>query len=230
MERRQVIIGAGIAATGAASLGAAGFPAPALASGRLNWRLVSRWPEEFPDQLAAARRLADRLATLSDGRLTLEILNADELGPYSETLDRVANGDVEMARSLSYDWRTRGIGFDIFTFVPFGMTEGERVIWLDHFGGQALWDALYAPYGVKPFLVGTVGPQCSGWFGEPISWPRSVASRGSWGAPRSARRSKRARSMPSNSSARPSTSPWVYTNTCRSVCSRRPIKRRGRSN
>ena len=169
MERRQFIAGAGIAATGTATIAAAGFPAPALASGNQTWRMVSRWPEGFPDQMDAARRLAERIAVMSAGRLTIEILNANDLGPYDETLDRVSSGEIEMARSLSYDWRARGIGFDVFTFMPYGMTEGERVIWLDHLGGQALWDGLYAPFGVKPFLVGTVGPQSFGWFAEPVT-------------------------------------------------------------
>ena len=169
MERRQFIAGGGIAATGAAAIAAAGFPAPTLASGNQTWRMVSRWPEGFPDQMDAARRLAERIAVMSAGRLTIEILNANDLGPYDETLDRVSNGEIEMARSLSYDWRARGIGFDVFTFMPFGMTESERVIWLDHLGGQALWDGLYAPFGVKPFLTGTVGPQSFGWFAEPVT-------------------------------------------------------------
>ena len=169
MERRQFIAGGGIAATGAAALAAAGLPAPAPASESRTWRMVSRWPEGFPDQMDAARRLADRIATMSAGRLTIEILNANDLGPYNETFDRVSNGEVEMARSLSYDWRERGIGFDIFSFVPYGMTDSERVIWLDHLGGQALWDELYAPMDVKPFLVGTVGPQSFGWFAEPVT-------------------------------------------------------------
>lgn len=169
MERRQFIAGAGIAATGAAAIAAAGFPAPAVASGNQTWRMVSRWPEGFPDQLDAARRLAERIAVMSDGRLTIEILNANDLGPYRETLDRLSAGEIEMARSLSYDWRERGLGFDIFTFVPFGMTDSERVIWLDHLGGQALWDGLYAPFGIKPFLTGTVGAQSFGWFAEPIA-------------------------------------------------------------
>jgi len=168
MERRKFIAGAGIAAGGAAALAAA-FPAPALARGKQTWRMVSRWPEGFPDQMDAARRLSERLATMSDGRLTIEILSAGALGPYKETFQRVAEGELEMARSLSYDWRDRGLGFDVFTFLPYGMTDGERVIWHDHLGGQALWDQLYAPFGVKPFLVGTVGSQSFGWFAEPIT-------------------------------------------------------------
>ena len=148
---------------------AAAFPAPAIAGGRQVWRMVSRWPEGFPDQIDAARRLADRIAAMSDGRLTIDVLRPNDLGPYPQTLERVSDGEIELARSLSYDWRDGGLGFDVFTFVPFGMTDAEHVIWLDHFGGQTLWDGLYAPLGVKPFLVGTVGPQSFGWFPEPIA-------------------------------------------------------------
>ena len=40
-----------------------------------------------------------------------------------------------------------------FTTVPFGLLPNEHVAWIDAGGGQALWDELYAPFGVKPFMA-----------------------------------------------------------------------------
>jgi TRAP-type mannitol/chloroaromatic compound transport system substrate-binding protein len=51
-----------------------------------------------------------------------------------------------------------------YTTVPFGLTPGEHVAWIDAGGGQALWDELYAPFGVKPFMGGNTGVCMGGWF------------------------------------------------------------------
>jgi TRAP-type mannitol/chloroaromatic compound transport system substrate-binding protein len=55
-----------------------------------------------------------------------------------------------------------------FTTVPFGLTPGEHVAWVDAGGGQALWDELYAPFGVKPFMGGNTGVCMGGWFRNEI--------------------------------------------------------------
>jgi TRAP-type mannitol/chloroaromatic compound transport system substrate-binding protein len=38
------------------------------------------------------------------------------------------------------------------------------VSWIEAGGGQALWDELYAPFGVKPFMGGNTGVCMGGWF------------------------------------------------------------------
>jgi TRAP-type mannitol/chloroaromatic compound transport system substrate-binding protein len=48
--------------------------------------------------------------------------------------------------------------------VPFGLTPAEHVAWIDAGGGQALWDELYKPFGVKPFMGGNTGVCMGGWF------------------------------------------------------------------
>lgn len=170
MKRRDFLVTAG--AGGAVAATAAGFPTPAIAKGLREWQMVSRWPASFPDQYVAAERLARRIAEMSEGKLRITVLPPDALGGYKETFERVSSGEVAMSRSLSYDWRKRGWAFDVFTFVPLGMNEFERAVWLQNYGGQALWDGLYADLGVKPLLCGSVGPQAFGWFAEPV---RSLA-------------------------------------------------------
>jgi TRAP-type mannitol/chloroaromatic compound transport system substrate-binding protein len=51
-----------------------------------------------------------------------------------------------------------------FTTVPFGLTPAEHVAWIEAGGGQSLWDELYAPFGVKPFMGGNTGVCMGGWF------------------------------------------------------------------
>ncbi|MGP1255796.1 MAG: TRAP transporter substrate-binding protein [Kiloniellales bacterium] len=165
MDRRQFVSAAG-AITAAGSLKT--LSAPAIAQRAIRWQMVSRWPDEFPDQMASGRRLAERITQMSDGRLSVDVVGPRDLGDYRDTFDKVSSGEIAMARSLSYDWRDRGLAFEIFTMVPLGMTETERTIWIQDLGGQALWDDLFGVFGVKPFLAGSLGPQSFGWFAEPI--------------------------------------------------------------
>lgn len=165
MDRRQFVSAAGaIAAAGSLNT----LSAPAIAQNAIRWQMVSRWPEEFPDQMASGRRLAERITQMSGGRLSVDVVGPRDLGDYRDTFDRVSSGEIAMARSLSYDWRDRGLAFEMFTVVPLGMTETERTIWIQDLGGQALWDDLFGAFGVKPFLAGSLGPQSFGWFAEPI--------------------------------------------------------------
>jgi DNA-binding transcriptional LysR family regulator len=49
-----------------------------------------------------------------------------------------------------------------------GLLPNEHVAWIDAGGGQALWDELYAPFGVKPFMGGNTGVCMGGWFRREI--------------------------------------------------------------
>ncbi|MGL4235307.1 TRAP transporter substrate-binding protein [Tabrizicola sp.] len=158
MKRRELIL-----ATTAGAVGAA-LAAPALAQGALQWRLSSTWAPNFPFQFAAAERIARRLTQLSGGRLTIEVMNSVDLGSNQQRFDAVRSGEVQMYRSLSYNWRDLSIGFFPFFVMPYGFTETEVGAWIRNLGGQALWDEFYAGYGLKPFLAGALGAQAFGFF------------------------------------------------------------------
>ena len=163
-KRRNLLVG------GAASFAIATTTQQTKAqSAEYRWRMVSRWDETFPDQLTAAQRLADRIATMSQGRLVIEVLPPDTVGDFSETLMALSNGTLEMSRSLAYDWRTQSPVLEFFTVVPYGLTQPEMSAWLYYFGGQELWDEAYAPFGVKAFPAGSLGAQSFGWFREEIN-------------------------------------------------------------
>ena len=40
--------------------------------------------------------------------------------------------------------------------------------WIEHRGGQQLWDELYRPRGVRGLLAGNTGPSMGGWFRKPV--------------------------------------------------------------
>ena len=170
-KRRHILRGAIAASTTAAiTLGHSYIPQVANAQpAEFQWRMVSRWDDAFPDQLAAAQRLADRIAAMSSGRLIIEVFPPDTVVPFPETLNAVSNGTVEMCRSLAYDWRTQSSVLEVFFVVPYGLTQTEMSAWIHYLGGQELWDEAYAPFGVKAFPAGSLGAQSFGWFRNEIN-------------------------------------------------------------
>ena len=147
-------------------VGALATPAaPALAqSGRLRWRMVTSWPKRLPGPGMSAERVAERIGKLSDGRLEIAVSAAGEIVPAFEVLDAVGSGVAEMGHTAAFYWQGKEPAAAFFTTVPFGLTPNEHVAWIDAGGGQALWDEIYAPFGVKPFMGGNTGVCMGGWF------------------------------------------------------------------
>jgi TRAP-type mannitol/chloroaromatic compound transport system substrate-binding protein len=150
-----------IAAAGAA--GALAAPSLALAQAR-RWRMVTSWPKRLPGPGMSAERVAERIRTLSGGKLDISVHAAGEIVPAFEVLDAVGGGVAEIGHTASFYWQGKMPAAAFFTTVPFGLTPGEHVAWVDAGGGQALWDELYAPFGVKPFMGGNTGVCMGGWF------------------------------------------------------------------
>jgi TRAP-type mannitol/chloroaromatic compound transport system substrate-binding protein len=150
--------------TGALGLaGAIAAPAVARAQTR-RWRMVTSWPKRLPGPGMSAERIAERIATMSGGRLQITVHAAGEVVPAFEVLDAVGGGVADMGHTAAFYWQGKQPATNFFTTVPFGLTPAEHVAWVDAGGGQALWDALYAPFGVKPFMGGNTGVCMGGWF------------------------------------------------------------------
>src|SRR6188472_269797 len=128
------------------------------------WRMITSWPKRLPGPGMSAERVAERIRALSDGRLDISVSAAGEVVPAFEVLDAVGSGVAEMGHTASFYWQGKDPAAAFFTTVPFGLTPHEHVAWIDAGGGQALWDELYAPFGVKPFMGGNTGVCMGGWF------------------------------------------------------------------
>jgi TRAP-type mannitol/chloroaromatic compound transport system substrate-binding protein len=154
----------------ALALGSAGaLAAPALATAQTRrWRMVTSWPKRLPGPGMSAERIAERIQTLSGGRLQITVHAAGEVVPAFEVLDAIGTGVAEMGHTASFFWQGKQPAAVFYTTVPFGLTPGEHVAWVDAGGGQALWDELYAPFGVKPFMGGNTGVCMGGWFRREI--------------------------------------------------------------
>ncbi|MGA3308584.1 MAG: TRAP transporter substrate-binding protein [Xanthobacteraceae bacterium] len=144
-------------------IGAVAAPALARAETR-RWRMVTSWPKRLPGPGMSAERIAARIGALSGRRLEITVSAAGEIVPAFEVLDAVGTGVAEMGHTAAFYWQGKEPAASFFTTVPFGLTPNEHVAWIDAGGGQALWDELYAPFGVKPFMGGNTGVSMGGWF------------------------------------------------------------------
>ena len=165
MPSRRFLIGGGLAA----------FAAPAVvraqgsaASNPIRWRMTTSWPKTLIGPGPSAARLAERIRTLSDGRLVVDVFAAGEIVPAFAVFDAVANGTVEMGHTASFFIVGKVPAAAFYTTVPFGLDPAGHLSWLEAGGGKALWDELYAPFGVKPFLGGNTGASLAGWFRKPV--------------------------------------------------------------
>lgn len=166
MKRRQFLTAAA-AGAGAAAVGGA-MPAPAIAQGLIEWRMVTCWPRNLPAIGVGAQRLADAIGEMSDGRLTVKLFAAGELVPAFEAFDAVRDGVAECCHDAPYYWIAKHGAMPFFCSVPGGFTPPEHNAWILYGGGQALWDELYADFGLRGFLAGTGGPNMGGWFRKSI--------------------------------------------------------------
>jgi len=162
-DRRTLLRKGGLALAGAVA-------APAVArADTLRWRMVTSWPKRLPGPGMSAERIAERIATLSGGRLQITVQAAGELVPAFEVLDAVGGGVAEMGHTAAFYWQGKQPATAYYTTVPFGLTPIEHVAWVDASGGQPLWDELYAPFGVKPFMGGNTGVCMGGWFRRDVA-------------------------------------------------------------
>ena len=155
---RRHLIGAGVAAAGTLAI-------PAVARAQtVKWRMVTSWPRRLPGPGMSAERVAERIRTLSNGRIDINVFAAGEVVPAFGVLEAVGNGVADIGHTASFYWHGKTPAAAFFTTVPFGLTPAEHVAWIEAGGGQALWDELYAPFGVKPFMGGNTGVCMGGWF------------------------------------------------------------------
>src|SRR5262245_22445192 len=148
MRRRDILAGAGSLATG----GTLAFPAPAIAQGIRQLKMVTDWPAGSPGLQSSAERLAQRIGAATGGRLNIEVFPGGALVRPFETFDAVGAGVADMYHSFEAYFEKKSPAFNCFAAVPFGFTAAELFAWVQYGGGQELWDALSGQFNIKPFL------------------------------------------------------------------------------
>ena len=163
MDRRKFLASVGVGTAAAA------LASPAIAQDKRQWKMVTAWPKNLPGPGVAAQTLADRITTLSGGRIEVKLFPAGELVPGRGVFDAVSEGTAELYHAVPAYWGSKSKGILLFGSQPFGLRADEQFGWLYHGGGQALYDEMYGRFGIKPFLCGNSGPQWGGWFRNDIN-------------------------------------------------------------
>ncbi len=167
MKRRDIL-------GGAASLAASSsltFPAPAIAQGIRQLKMVTDWPEGTPGLHTSAVRFARTIDAATEGRIKIEVFPAGALVRPFETFDAVSAGVADLYHSFEGYFEQRSRALHFFAAIPFGFTANELFAWIRYGGGQELWDALSAQFGIKPLLCTSTGCQMGGWFVREVNSP-----------------------------------------------------------
>jgi len=163
--RRDVLLG------GAAIAATSNLPAPAIAQGIKELKLVTSWPTGSPGGGTSAERLAQSITAMSDGRLKVTVYPAGSLVRALEVLDAVSAGVAEMYLGDEAYFQDKSPALNFFAAVPYGMTADELCSWILFGGGQALWDEVDGQFNVKPLMGSNSGVQMGGWFTKEINSP-----------------------------------------------------------
>lgn len=168
MKRREFVtkVGAG-ALVGGTLLGTGMKPARAAKKTK-TLKMVTSWPKNFPGLGTAARRFGERLEAASGGRYKVKLYASGELVHPLKCHDAVQEGTADLYHSADYYYKGKSMAYAFFTAVPFGFTATEMDAWLNHGGGQELWDEVGEQFGVKALPCSNTGVQMGGWFKKPI--------------------------------------------------------------
>lgn len=183
MKRRQILGAVAAVATGTGVTAILGnkdnnkqsinkesaISTPNIAKGIKRFRMVTTWPKDFPGLGQMPNRFASALSEMTSGAMEVKVYAAGELVGAMESFDATASGAADMYHGAEYYWQGKSKGFSFFTSVPMGMTAAEIMGWIDHGGGQKLWDDLSADFNLKPFQAGNTGHQTGGWFKKKIN-------------------------------------------------------------
>ena len=67
-----------------------------------------------------------------------------------------------MSHGVEYSWSAKNPAFYLFSGVPFGLTGLELLGWLTGSGAEH-WDAIQAPFNIKPFSAGMLAGGLGVW-------------------------------------------------------------------
>ena len=147
------------------------MPAPAIAQGVRELKLVTDWTESYAG--AAGQRGA--LGAIDRRNVGRASQGHGLPRRYSvrafETFDAVSAGVADMYHSDEDYFAGKSPALNFFATVPYGMTADELCSWIYFGGGQALWDEVDAQFNIKPLMATNTGVQMGGWFTKEINRP-----------------------------------------------------------
>src|SRR5947209_8168781 len=164
-RRRDLLLGA------TAAVAAGSLPAPAIAQGIKELKLVTSFPRDLPGSGTSPERLARSIAAMSDGRINVTVYPAGSLVRALEVFDAVSAGAADMYFTDEKYFQDKAPALNFFSTVPYGLTTDEFRAWILFGGGQALWDEVDAQFNIKALMLQSSGVQMGGWFNKEINSP-----------------------------------------------------------
>jgi TRAP-type mannitol/chloroaromatic compound transport system substrate-binding protein len=166
---RRNFLSKGVVA-GVATAASATLAAPAIAQElpKLRWRLTSGFPNNLDTIYGGAVVMANALSKITEGKFEIQVFQAGELVPGPQALDAVNANTVEIAHTCGYYFTGKDPTFAIGSTIPFGLNARQQNAWLYHGGGNELYNAFLADYGVVGIPGGATGAQMGGWFRDDI--------------------------------------------------------------
>lgn len=129
-------------------------PSPAVAKGVKELRLAMPWSDSVTGFADQARRLAQRIEAMSEGRYRFTFAHGVTNG-----LSAVQRGEADLYHDSAHDHLHAHRALAFFTGLPGdrGIAPQHLMSWLLVGGGQTLWDDLAGDFNVKPMVAGHTG-------------------------------------------------------------------------
>ena len=135
---------------------------------RVEWRLASSFVPSLDIIHGAPLRVAERIATLTEGHFTMRVFASGELVPGLQVMDAVQAGTAQAGYTAGYYYIGKHPALAFDTSVPFGFTPRQQNAWLYHGGGLELMRDVHAEFDIINFPCGNTGLQMGGWFRNPV--------------------------------------------------------------
>jgi len=135
----------------------------------IEWEMATSWPVSLDTIFGGAQVLADRLASLTQGKFKVTPRAAGELAPPLEVLNVVSQGAVPCGHTAAYYYLGKSPALAFGTALPFGLMAQQQNAWLYEGGGLQQLQELYArKFNLIQFPAGNTGTQMGGWFRKEI--------------------------------------------------------------
>lgn len=135
---------------------------------KINWRMASAFGSDLTGFGDLATGTVTRLATMSDGEITLEFHEPGALVPALELFDAVSSGAIEAAFASPIYWADKQPALQLFGAIPFGPDLREYLAWFRLGGGREVYEEIYHRRNLHGIVCGVSGPAGAGWFQRPI--------------------------------------------------------------
>ncbi len=148
-------------------------PKAALAQEKFKLKFQATWPAGS-SLFGNFKEFAERVKTMSAGRLEIETLPAGAVVPAFEVLDATSRKVIDGAHAWAAYWVGKRKVAVLFTGGPggtFGMDFSDFMGWMYEGGGLELYNEFYQKelkLNVVAFPILPAGPQAFGWFKRPI--------------------------------------------------------------